>query len=384
MLRRVLILADDSAHWKIAGLRQLERLVMELNELTTARAESAQVCILWPPDFPPERRFVPQNPRLSVLDLATTPPESPHLMLSTRLFLYRNSPAIASRFAAESSKYEDRPQNFSQRVADIRAAWQESNPGDGWEFLEDAGKIAACEKRFLRGSGKSQDGLVSRFINRPISRAISRLLLRTPITPGAWTLAIFVLPLIGAAFLARGYYASVIAGMLLFQLYSILDGCDGEIARAKYLESRRGGQLDNWCDILGSLLLVVSLGYGLSLQPAATLFLFFESIIVAILITVNELLLVSKTQIMGKGNSALYPRHQWMIEGSGLSFLNERLVGWLIQLTKRDMALLAFLLLAIANRPVWILHLSGTVAAISSLLALKSFAHARASSQAGR
>ena len=114
-----------------------------------------------------------------------------------------------------------------------------SGPIEGWEYLEDSSQIAACEKRFLRGSGKSQDGLVSRFLNRPISRAISRVLLKTSITPSAWTLAIFVLPLVGAVFLARGDYASVIAGLIFFQFYSILDGCDGEIARAKY-SSRRG------------------------------------------------------------------------------------------------------------------------------------------------
>ena len=216
---------------------------------------------------------------------------------------------------------------------------------------------------------------MSRFINRPISRAISRLLLHTPITPSVWTLSIFLLPLAGAAFLARGGYASVIVGLLFFQLYSILDGCDGEIARAKYLESPHGRQLDTWCDVIGSLLLVVGLGYGLSRAAEQKSFYFIESIFVAIFILINELLLLfpsDESQIPEKLNGALYPRHQRMFGGSGLFFFGERFAGWLIQLTKRDVAILAFVLLALVGQPAWILHLSGTVAAISSLLALKS------------
>ena len=37
-------------------------------------------------------------------------------------------------------------------------------------------------------------------------------------------------------------------GALLFLLHSILDGCDGEIARLKFLESRGGAALDFWGD----------------------------------------------------------------------------------------------------------------------------------------
>ena len=32
-------------------------------------------------------------------------------------------------------------------------------------------QIDEIERKFLRGSGKSQDGFVSRYLNRPISRA---------------------------------------------------------------------------------------------------------------------------------------------------------------------------------------------------------------------
>src|SRR5436309_14277681 len=95
---------------------------------------------------------------------------------------------------------------------------------------------------------KPQDGFVSRFLNRPISRRITRFLLKLPIHPNGWTISIFVLPLIAGAFLVRGDYASVVIGEAIFQAFSILDGCDGEIVRAKNLESTFGIRLDDLCD----------------------------------------------------------------------------------------------------------------------------------------
>lgn len=347
MLRRVVILADDSAHWKVAGLRQLDRLALELNELGVAQGESIQVFIQWSPDVTPDERFVPQHPRLSHLDFREISSETADLCLSTHFFLPRKT-ATAADFAGR-----------------IRA-------NEGFERLENPAQIPACEKRFLRASGKSQDGLVSRFINRPISREVSRVLLRTPITPSAWTLAIFSLPLAGAAFLVHGDYISVILGLCFFQLYSILDGCDGEIARAKYLESPRGRQLDTWCDVAGSLLLVTGLGYGLA---RANSFYFIEGICVALLVVTNELLLLfpsGSRPISAKSDSALYPRHERMFEASGLPFLRRDFAVWAIQLTKRDVAILAFLLFAIFHQSPWILHLFGAIAAVSALLALKS------------
>ena len=57
-----------------------------------------------------------------------------------------------------------------------------------------------------------------------------------------------------------------------------------------------------------------------------------------------------------------------MIEHSGLFNLGERFVWWLFQLTKRDMAILVFLILALLGLADWILHLWTIVAGVSLLL----------------
>ena len=219
---------------------------------------------------------------------------------------------------------------------------------------------------------KPQDGFVSRFLNRPISRRITALLLKFPIRPNGWTLSIFVLPLIAGAFLVRGDYVSVVIGAAIFQVFSILDGCDGEIARAKNLESKFGERLDYFCDFAASLVYVLALGLGLHRSS--------EGIVCAVLITANELFLRVNRSKMAVASSPLndsfYARHHAMIGHSGLLKLGERFVWWLFQLTKRDMAVIVFLILASLGLAEWILHLwmivAGTSLILSAIAAIRS------------
>jgi CDP-L-myo-inositol myo-inositolphosphotransferase len=211
---------------------------------------------------------------------------------------------------------------------------------------------------------KPQDGFVSRFLNRPISRRITSFLLKFPIHPNAWTISIFVLPLIASVFLVRGDYVSVVIGAAIFQVFSILDGCDGEIARAKHLESKFGERLDYFCDFLASLIYLLALGLGLRHSA--------EGIVCAGLITANEWLLRggrNEMQIVSAMlDESFYARHHGMIGHSGLLNLGEGFVWWIFQLTKRDMAILVFLVFALLGLAVWILHLWTIVAAASLIV----------------
>ena len=224
---------------------------------------------------------------------------------------------------------------------------------------------------------KPQDGFVSRFFNRPISRRITRFLLQFPIHPNAWTISIFALPLIACLFLVRGDYVSLVIGAAIFQAFSILDGCDGEIARAKNLESKFGERLDYFCDFAASLLYVLALGLGLHRSS--------EGMVCAVLITANELLLrAGKSKMLVASSSShesFYTRHRGVIVHSGLLNLGDRFVWWLFQLTKRDMAVFVFLMLALIGLADWILHLWTIVAGAS--LVLSTIAAIRAGSGAG-
>ena len=224
---------------------------------------------------------------------------------------------------------------------------------------------------------KPQDGFVSRFLNRPISSRTTRLLVRFPIHPSAFTASIFVLPVAAGVFLLRGDYLCILIGAAIFQVFSILDGCDGEIARARNLESKFGERLDNTCDFLGSLIYVVALGTGIHH--------FKEGILCALLITANELVLRwgtgAKRLASEDFHESFYARHHGMIGHSGLLDFGERFVWWLFQLTKRDVAIFFFLVLALLNLGTWILHL-WTIAAGASLV-ISAIATARAANSRG-
>jgi CDP-L-myo-inositol myo-inositolphosphotransferase len=243
-----------------------------------------------------------------------------------------------------------------------------------WEYITDGNQIDEIEKRFLRGSGKSQDGFVSRYLNRPISRLVTRLLLRFPTTPNAWTLLILPIPIIASLILLYGTYWSFLWGLIFFQVFSVLDGCDGEIARAKFLESESGRRLDYLCDVFGNILLAVALGFGLSRQSGW--FYIGEGIVAAALIGANEFLLATRKPDENAAESlggALYSRHRQLVEGSGMLLFGPKFASWLIQLTKRDVAVLFFVFLAAVGLPSLILHLLLIVTAVTLALSLKSF-----------
>src|SRR5437660_9983581 len=74
---------------------------------------------------------------------------------------------------------------------------------------------------------KPQDGLVSRFLNRPISRRITSVLLKFPIHPSTWTISICGLPLIASVFLARGGCVSLFIRARILQALGGLKCCGG-------------------------------------------------------------------------------------------------------------------------------------------------------------
>jgi len=95
-------------------------------------------------------------------------------------------------------------------------------------------------KTSVKGTG---DGFVSRHLNRKISTGISYLLAEK-VTPNQMTVVTFALGII-SAFLTL--FSLPLAG-ILYQISSILDGVDGELARAQMRTSRFGGYIDSLLD----------------------------------------------------------------------------------------------------------------------------------------
>src|SRR5262249_39817000 len=92
----------------------------------------------------------------------------------------------------------------------------------------DASSKRAAEKALLASLRKPQDGWTSTHLNRPISLLLTRWLVTTALTPNQLSVAILGIGLLGAALAAKSTYAAQLAGAMLFQAQSVLDGCDGE------------------------------------------------------------------------------------------------------------------------------------------------------------
>jgi phosphatidylglycerophosphate synthase len=119
---------------------------------------------------------------------------------------------------------------------------------------------------------KDTDGFFARHLDRKISGAISRQLLKTPITPNQITLAVTALGIYAGWLMSRPGNSAKIEGSFLFLLTSILDGCDGEVARAKKMISKMGGWLDLWGDNVVHVAVFYGLGLGLYKDTGQTIY----------------------------------------------------------------------------------------------------------------
>ncbi|HTY41103.1 MAG TPA: CDP-alcohol phosphatidyltransferase family protein [Thermoanaerobaculia bacterium] len=127
-----------------------------------------------------------------------------------------------------------------------------------------------AEKYLLRGLIKDEEGFMSRYFDRAISLAISRRLAPTRITPNQMTFVAVGIGLLGAPFFLWSRPAIQVVGGLLFLLHSIVDGCDGELARLKFQESRDGGILDFWGDNVVHVAVFGAMGLGLARSTGRT------------------------------------------------------------------------------------------------------------------
>ncbi len=119
-----------------------------------------------------------------------------------------------------------------------------------------------AEKALLQTARKPQDGWVARVINRRISLFLTRYLVGLGIHPVAISLVTFTLGLASVFCIGFGRQLMV-PGAILFELASIIDGCDGENARLTHRVTRLGGLLDVTGDAVTFVSFFAALPLGL-------------------------------------------------------------------------------------------------------------------------
>jgi phosphatidylglycerophosphate synthase len=131
--------------------------------------------------------------------------------------------------------------------------------------LEAAGSPERLERALLdhlaeRASG---DSYLAALLDRPMSRPLTRLFLRTRLDPSHVTLLGVAMGLLGAAGLATVSYWGRLLGVLLLVVSLVLDCVDGDMARARLAQDPAGAWLDLIGDYLVNLAVFGALAVGL-------------------------------------------------------------------------------------------------------------------------
>lgn len=146
---------------------------------------------------------------------------------------------------------------------------------DFWIDVDDPAAFRRAEKALLAGMrNKINDGPVSRLLNRPLSGMITRKLINYRITPNQISLFSFLISVLAAGLFALGGYLCLVMGGLLAQFASVVDGCDGEVARLTFQGSDYGGWLDAVLDRYADAFLLFGLTWHACADNADGLVLF--------------------------------------------------------------------------------------------------------------
>lgn len=209
---------------------------------------------------------VPQARWLRVLRETDLEPERLCIDGQLTAVIDTHDPAFVLASAARS-------RDVGELLASLRVRFDEAKlevDEAGRFSLTEAADARPAQTWLLRSLIKQREGFMSRHFERKISLAITRRLAVTRVTPDFMTLVSVGIGLLGAPFFLSASPVYQLIGALLFLTHSILDGCDGELARLKFMESPHGAILDFWGDNVVHVGVFACMAAGLSFAQEAT------------------------------------------------------------------------------------------------------------------
>lgn len=117
--------------------------------------------------------------------------------------------------------------------------------GSRWMDVDTKEDLERARDMMLKSLCKDTDGLVSRHLNRKISTRITARLLNTRVTPNQISFLSFLTALASGLLF---FISQPLAGGITAQVSSVIDGCDGELARLRGTGSRFGAYFDSLLD----------------------------------------------------------------------------------------------------------------------------------------
>lgn len=238
----------------------------------------------------------------------------------------------------------------------------------GVEIVDEATRRAA-EWKLIRGMNKSFEGPVDALINWRLSMRITRVLAKRSLalTPNHVTIAAIAVGLMASWLAWRGGYLPVAAAGVLLQFNSILDSCDGELARLRYQYSKLGQWLDNLSDDIVDNAFLVAVGHGLG-GVWATIGMCAAAGRVAVSLATY----ISVFRRTGTGDVFAF---RWWFEADKVTadevYDPTAITTWVRSLGRRDTFVFLWMVACVAGFPYWVVGHGAAIAGVNvALLAL--------------
>ena len=285
MKTAIVLCPGETSFWNVAGLAALERAVL------AAERAGCERTIVWAPHHSLQAQHIlARDPRTREVEVTDQPPrqlDGECLVVAGDCVF---SPALLARLrdepldgAVQEVRVRTLPvvwRGEGRRMAEVFASFAPDRVATGGaavkEVVERKDEVAVrldhpgaveeaeralCEQ--IRREAAASDGLLARWFDRRLSLWLSRRIVRhTRLRPNQITLIGTCVGLLGAWLLARGGYEAGVAGSALFWLATVIDGCDGEVARLTLRESRFGQVFDVATDNLVHAAVFLGLGIG--------------------------------------------------------------------------------------------------------------------------
>jgi phosphatidylglycerophosphate synthase len=229
-------------------------------------------------------------------------------------------------------------------------------------------ELREVKARIIRNLTKPTDGWVSRYLNRPISTGISRVLVHTGITPNQMTLLTGLLAFLPVCFVLKGGYWNWLIGAAIYHLASVLDGVDGEIARMKMLHSKFGQWLDTIFDFASMVAVLIALVIAVQNPEHSQPFYIQKAGWVAVIAAAGAILSIVVYNIRHKREGTFYIPYAYLNSDSGWA----KALAKINNIGKRDFYIFFFLLLAAIGHYPFALVYVAVMAVMVFLLALQT------------
>jgi phosphatidylglycerophosphate synthase len=245
---------------------------------------------------------------------------------------------------------------------------------DSWQQVANEQHRFVAEKKLESWLVKPTDGIFAR-MNRKVSIPISRHLIKFPITPNMVSLFTLGVSFASGLYFGLGGYWNALIGAVLSVWASILDGCDGEVARLKLQASDFGCWLDTVCDYLYYIFIFVGMTVGLVRSTGKTSYLTWGGMLLLGAIATFVMASIGRKRLSGRRPEqylAVWQKKAESQMSNPLAYVGRHL-EFIIRRCFLPYALLAFALLNLTWIPICVGAVGGNLAWIISAYSLVTF-----------